>query len=99
MLPLPVMSLEDVCLLYITGIPEPSDWQHRSWEQCVNGVPAFSLSTPGPFAARDKMTALKVSAQQSRKEPHPAPSEPSPRALTFVACYPLTSLGLVALGL
>lgn len=55
-------------------VPELSDWQHRSWEQCVNGVPACPLSTPGPFAAGDKMTVLKVSAQQSRKDPHSAPS-------------------------
>lgn len=65
----------------------------------MNGVPACSLSTPGPFAAGDKMTALEVSAQQSREEPHSAPSWPSPRTLTVVACEPLTLLGLVALGL
>lgn len=94
MLPLPGKRLEDT-----TGIPESSDWQHRSWEQCVNGVPACSLSSPGPFAAGDKMTALEVSAQQSGGEPHSAPSWPSPQALTVVACEPLTLLGLVALGL
>lgn len=57
------MQLEGVCLLQ----PSRKSRILSSWEQCVSGVPACSLGTPGPSAAGDKVTVLKVSLTKAVK--------------------------------